>query len=115
MKPTKPTRYYSSKQENRIAKSLNGETVPNSGAAMFCGGDVKLDEFLIECKTTTKPQSSMSIKKDWLFKIREESIAKRKPYYALTIDFGSNDNYFIIDENTFKLFLELLKSSNEEE
>jgi hypothetical protein len=52
---------------------------------------------------------------DRLFKIKEESIAKRKPYYALTIDFGSNDNYFIIDENTFKLFLELLKNSNEEE
>ena len=109
------TRYYSKKQENKIAKTLNGKTVANSGAAMFCGGDVKLDEFLIECKTLTSPKDSMTIKKEWLTKIKEESIAKRKPYSALTIDFGQSDNYFIIDEKLFKLLLELIDDKNKEE
>jgi len=100
------TRYYSSKQEKRVAKEFNGKTVANSGAAMFCGGDVNLENFLVECKTSTKPKDSMSIKKEWLTKIKEEAIAKRKRYYALTIDFGSQDDYFVIDKNTFKLLVD---------
>lgn len=31
---SRPTRYYSKKQENLIAKELGGKRQPNSGAAM---------------------------------------------------------------------------------
>lgn len=109
----KPTRYYSKKQENRTAKNLNGKTVPNSGAAKFYGGDVELANFLIECKTLTTEKQSMSIKKDWLEKTKEEALAQRKRFYALAFDFGSNENYYIINEKTFKYFINLLDALEE--
>ena len=109
------TRQFSKKQESRVAKDLNGKPVSNSGAAMFCGGDVSTDNFLIECKTLTKPQESMKINKEWLNKIREEAIAKRKRYYALAIDFGSQDDYFIINKNTFKLLVDYINKLEGEE
>ena len=61
-----PTRAYSKKQENYVAKKFGGDRVKNSGATPFQKGDVNLDEqsFLIECKTKTSPSESISIKKE---------------------------------------------------
>ena len=44
------TRYFSSKQEEYVAKLINGRTVSNSGAAKFTCGDVVSDDFIIECR-----------------------------------------------------------------
>ena len=41
------TRYFSSKQEEYVAKLINGKTVSNSGAAKFTCGDVISDDFII--------------------------------------------------------------------
>ena len=60
------TRYFSSKQEEYVAKLINGRIVSNSGAAKFTCGDVVSDDFIIECKTKMKPSESFSIKKQWL-------------------------------------------------
>ena len=65
------TRYFSSKQEEYVAKLINGRTVSNSGAAKFTCGDVISDEFIIECKTKMKPSESFSIKKQWLMNTKE--------------------------------------------
>lgn len=111
----KSTRYYSSQQEKRTAKNLGGKTVANSGAPSFCGGDVKLDNFLIECKTKTSESQSMSIKKEWLEKTKEEALAQRKRFYSLAFDFGAKDNYYIIDEKTFKYFINILNDLEAEE
>lgn len=110
----KPTRYYSKKQENKVAKTLGGRPVSNSGAPMFCCGDIKLEHFLLECKTQTEPRQSMSIKKEWLTKLKEEAISERKPYYALAFDFGDGNNYFILNEKTFKLFVDIINKMEEE-
>ena len=40
----KPTRYYSKKQEDQVAKSLGGKTTKNSGATLFQKGDLTLDK-----------------------------------------------------------------------
>ena len=69
------TRFYSSKQEEYVAKLLNGRTVSNSGAAKFTCGDVISDDFIIECKTKMKPSESFSIKKQWLI----DRFTHRKP------------------------------------
>lgn len=99
----KPTRYYSSKQEKSVAKKLNGITTPNSGATQFAKGDLKLDDFLVECKTKTTHSDSISIKKEWLEKVDKESLFMGKPYSALIFNFGPDEkNYVIIDENLFK-------------
>ena len=106
------TRYYSGRQEKRVAKALNGRCVPNSGAASFVAGDVTTDDWLIECKTVTKEQSSFSIKKEWLIKNKEEAFAMNKSYSALAFDFGDNDEvYYVLDEKTFKLLKNQLEDN----
>lgn len=90
------TRKYSKTQEKRVAKGLGGKVNANSGATGFYKGDVRTDKFLIECKTTTKEVKSVSIKKDWLNKLKEEKFAMGKEQMALGFDFGDGEDYFII-------------------
>lgn len=101
MQRGKPTRFYSSKQEKRIAKAVNGQRVVNSGATAFSKGDVRTDEWLFEAKTKTSESQSFSIKKEWLLKNREEMFAMGKSYNALVFDFGDGNNYYVLDEKTF--------------
>ena len=106
-----PTRAYSKKQENYVAKKFGGDRVKNSGATLFSKGDVNLDKqsFLIECKTKTSPSESISIKKEWLEKNTKESLFMGKKYSALAFNFGPNEkNYYIIDEYLFELLLDKL-------
>lgn len=105
---TKPTRYYSHKQEAKVAEELGGKVQPNSGAVPFDKGDVVLDKWLIEAKTSTTDKLSFAIKKGWLEKNIQESLFMGKPYSALVFNFGpGQENYYVIDEQTFKEFLEL--------
>ena len=60
------TRKFSTEQEKYVANLLNGSVQPSSGSTPFAKGDVITDDWLIECKTTTKPKSSFSIKKEWI-------------------------------------------------
>lgn len=109
----KSTRYYSGRQERKVAKALNGKLVANSGAATFVAGDVRNSLFLIECKTCTTEKKSFSIKKEWLEKNEEERFAMRKDYSALAFNFGPDtDNYYIIDEKLFRHINELLEEES---
>lgn len=108
----KPTRYYSKKQENKVAKEVNGRRTANSGATTFQKGDVVADDFLIECKTTTASRSSFSIKKEWLEKNEEEAFAMGKGHPVLVFSFGeAESNYYILNEKSFKEYLELVKEN----
>ena len=104
-----PTRYFSSKQEKDVAKKFNGNVTKNSGATQFQPGDVQLENMLIECKTKMSHSDSISIKKAWLEKIKQESLFAGKPYYSLIFNFGPNeDNYAIIDMELFETLLNIL-------
>lgn len=107
----KSTRDASKRQEKAIAKSIGGKRTPNSGATSFDKSDVYVgSEWSIEAKTCMTPKSSFSIKKDWLIKMKEEQFACNKSYSALCFDFGDEGSrYYIIDEQTFKQMMELLK------
>lgn len=108
----KPTRYFSKKQEDTIAKQLGGRRVANSGATMFQKGDIITDNFLLEAKTKTTSSKSISIKKDWLIKNKREALSMSKPYNALVFNFGpDDDNYYIIDELLFQELLDYLEKS----
>ena len=84
------------------------------GATHFDKGDVYIgSDWLIEAKTCMEPKKSFSIKKEWLIKMKEEQYATNKSYSSLCFDFGdSKDRYYIIDENTFKSFVDLIKELN---
>lgn len=99
----RPTRYYSSRQEQYISKLLGGKMVPGSGSPHFCGGDVKAPDFLIECKTTTTPKKSFSIKKDWIEKTEQERKDLQIPNSALAFQFEPDgENFFVLKEQLFK-------------
>ncbi len=105
-----PTRYYSKKQEESVAKATGGRRSKNSGATMFDKSDVSTDKFNLECKTKTTHSESISIKKEWFTKNKEEAMFMGKPYSAVVFNFGPDEeNRYIIDEY---LFLELLDHLN---
>ena len=105
-----PTRYYSKKQEETVAKAVGGRRSKNSGATMFDKSDVSTDKFNLECKTKTSHSESISIKKEWFAKNKEEALFMGKPYSAVVFNFGPDEeNHYIIDEY---LFLELLAHLN---
>ena len=106
----RPSRWYSSRQEKQVAKTISGKVVPNSGAIRFGAGDVTTDQWLIECKTKMNASKSFSIKKEWLDKNKEETFAMGKSYSALVFNFGDNENYYVVDERTFLKMKEALEN-----
>ena len=109
----RPTRFYSNKQEKKVAKTVQGKQTANSGATMFGGkGDVTNDLFLLECKTHTELREQFTIKRDWILKNEEEAFQMGKRYSALVLDFGDGEQHYVINE---KLFLELLNHLRESE
>ena len=76
---------------------------------------IQIIGWLFEAKTCTKEQESFSIKREWLDKLKQESFAMNKEYYSLVFDFGSNNNFYILDEDIFKQILELLNEVNNDE
>ncbi len=109
----KPTRYYSKKQETKVAKAVNGKRQANSGATAFDKGDIITDQFLIECKTKTKDCSSFTIKEDWLLKNEEEAFAMGKNNSALCFDFGplANKRYYVVSERLFVILQNYLEEN----
>lgn len=106
------TRDYSKKQEEYVAKQLNGTLTPNSGAGHTKKGDILVDDFMIlECKTKTKPATQVSIKKEWLDTLKKEGLAMGRQYFSLIFDFGEQgkDTYAIISLSDLKEFIEYLQ------
>lgn len=112
----KPTRFFSNKQEKSVAAAIGGRQTKNSGATDFGGkSDVSIAGlFSIECKTKTTSSESISIKKDWITKLRSEAVFDGHPYTALAFSFGpGEENHYIIDEYLFQELLEHLQNKGE--
>lgn len=102
------TRFFSDKQENHIARVTGGKLQSNSGGTKFGGGDVHTDKFFIEAKTHTKSQTSFTIKKEWITKMREQAYEQGKEEAVLAFRFDpdiDNDLYVLSQRQ----FLEYLK------
>ena len=101
------TRDYSAMQEKHIAKVTGGRVQSNSGGTKFGGGDVHTDKFFIEAKTPTKEQTSFSIKKEWLTKMRAQAYEQEKECCALafTFDPDKQENFYVISEMEFLEYL----------
>lgn len=98
---------FSASQERDIAQLLGGRVQSNSGGTRFGGGDVQTSEFFIEAKTTTKEQTSFSIKREWMDKMREQAFEQGKYHCALAFRFAPDGNdYFVINS---RLMQELVK------
>lgn len=93
-----------------MAKAVGGKQTANSGATAFSKGDVRTDQFLIECKTRTSDNKSFTIKEEWLLKNEEEAFAMGRDS-ALCFDFGpsANKRYYIISERLFEILNTYMK------
>lgn len=109
-----PTRVMSKAQETAIAKAIGGWRTPNSGATMFGGkGDVHTQDglFLVECKTKMTSSTSITLKKEWFEKNKQEMVFEGKEHEALVFNFGPNEPmHYIIDEYLFLDLLEYLRA-----
>lgn len=88
-------------QEKSVAKDLNAKTVIASGALWGSKGDVRHDEFLVECKTTEK--SFYSVTMTVWDKIEKEAIKDglRIPLMCVDINNGE-DRFAVFREKDFK-------------
>lgn len=110
------TRYYSSLQEEYVAKLLNGQNNKSSGSGHFRKGDVIINDasMLCECKTTMTDKDSFSIKKEWITKNNEERFAMRLDNSCIAFNFGpGQQNYFVINEKLMKYLVEKLREEYE--
>lgn len=96
------------RHEERVAQSISqAKVVTGSGRSMYAKGDVKADEFLIECKFTNK--RSLSIKGEWLAKITEEAQAiGKKP--ALAIQINGTENKGLSETDWIAVPMSVFKS-----
>ena len=112
-----PTRHYSSRQEKDVAKAVNGKVQKNSGATDFLKGDIVTsgrNSFLLECKTKTSTSESISIKKEWFEKNRQECLLTGTPHQAVVFNFGpGEENHYIIDEYLFQFLKDKLDELEE--
>lgn len=106
------TRYYSDRQEKKVARAVKGRKTPNSGSTPYVKGDVLNELFLLECKTHMSPTNKFTIRKEWIDKNREEAFQMGRKYDAIVIDFGDGENHYLINQ---KLFLKLLEYLRGEE
>lgn len=74
-------------------------------------GDVVTDDWLFEAKTCMTEKQSFNIKKEWLDKLRQEAFAMNKEFFALVFNFSitNGENFYILNEKTFKQILLLLE------
>lgn len=93
------TRYKSNLQEKRIAKAMGGRQVIGSGSTPFLKGDVIAGNLFIEAKTKLEPSKSISVKKEWLEKAKEQAYSQRKEDYTVAISFGDGNDYYIIENS----------------
>ncbi len=101
------TRAKSSQQEKRIAKAMGGRQVIGSGSTPFLKGDVVAGKLFIEAKTKMAPSQQITVKKAWVDKAKEQSLAMRKEDYAIAVSFGDPKEYYLIEDT---LMEELFKS-----
>ena len=110
-KNTNCTRAFSDAQEKSVCKALGAIQQSNSGAGLFNKGDCvqKEADLLIECKTSMTDKDSVSVKKEWITKNKEEAFALRLHNHCIAFNFGPNQpNYYIIDELTMKFLVDKL-------
>lgn len=106
------TRYFSDQHEKSICRALGAKQQSNSGAGAFLKGDVVHEgaSMLIEAKCSMSPKQSVSIKKEWVQKNREEGFSIRKENQAVCINFEpEGSNYYLINEKLMKFLVEKLQ------
>ena len=91
--------------EKRVADYLGFEVVPYSGSnARFGYGDVRNDEWLIECKNITLDGDKITIKQSWVEKNRERADNVCKRSCIAWMPAGKVDKFILMEHEDYTLF-----------
>lgn len=86
--PVRSTKYYSSIQEDTVAKYLGWGVVSGSGSRAGKPGDISGAHFLGECKTHTQPNQKLLFDQDVWKKLKGEAQSTHR-FPVLVVDDGS--------------------------
>lgn len=103
---------YSSEQEKRVAKKVNGETQIGSGAVNVTGlkADVKNRvseewDLLVECKTkAVKPGQgvrSLTLHKSWIKDVQTHASDMGKSMGIVALSFDNREDFYLLGEEDF--------------
>lgn len=106
-KKDRPTRFFSKRQEDSVARALGGARQLNSGAGNMNKGDVIAHDWVIECKTKIIPSDTITVHKEWFNSVEADRKAEAKSYAAVCFSFGDGVNYYAVDEKTFKFLMSI--------
>lgn len=88
--------------EKRVADYLGFDVVPYSGSnARFGYGDVRGDEWLIECKNITQDGDKITIKQSWIDKNRERAGDVNKKSCIAWMPAGKADKFILMESKEF--------------
>lgn len=88
--------------EKKVADYLGFEVVPYSGSnARFGYGDVRNDEWLIECKNITPDGDKITIKQLWIEKNRERADNVNKKSCIAWMPTGKADKFILMESRDY--------------
>ena len=91
--------------EKSVADYLGFEVVPYSGSnARFGYGDVRNDEWLIECKNITPDDDKITIKQLWIDKNRERADNVNKKSCIAWMPAGRADKFIVMEYEDYASF-----------
>ena len=114
-KINKNNRKRGGKFEKVVADYLGFEVVPYSGSnARFGYGDVRNDEWLIECKNITLDDDKLTIKQLWIEKNRERANDVGKMSAIAFMPAGRADKFILMEWQEFITVFGIIKISKVE-
>lgn len=89
--------------ERKTANDFGGRQQPRSGGLWFKPGDVKINDFLIDNKTT-KHKSFTITQEIWKKLSKEALFEQRLP--CLMVQLGDGTEFVVVDKNDFETWFE---------
>ena len=72
----------------------------NSGALWYAKGDIKTQDYLMECKErgtiNARGEKTISIPKDWLTKQELEAFQENRPYWVLPFRYKNDESIYLV-------------------
>lgn len=91
----------------------------NSGALWYAKGDIKTQDYLMECKErgtiNARGEKTISIPKDWLLKQEQEAFQENRPYWVIPFRYKNDDSIYLVKsfDQEIEMYQELRKLREE--
>lgn len=91
----------------------------NSGALWYAKGDIKTQDYLMECKergtVNARGEKSISIPKEWLLKQELEAFQENRPYWVIPFRYKNDDSIYLVKsfEQEIEMYQEIRRLREE--